>query len=1085
MAHPQRERVAAVFGASQGSGYLLTHRLILTAAHLLGEGRPTVIVPGAAGPVPCEVLWSAYNDDCDAALLLAGHDVVSPSTFLESKRLVWGRVDDLTPRAGTFAVGFPFVQRDGHGELDSEQLVGTLKPASGMLRGRQVLDSLHGAPQLRPEGGSPWAGFSGAAVFLEDNLVGIVRADPSQWQHGRLEITPTRAILTAPGFHQACYKADHNATWGILDPPPTRTTFEDSLRSYLVKQLGTVQIIGLSRGGDDGESWPLDTSYLSLELLGGAPVHEGDDLPPVAQRAEQALSGHRRILIRGSAGSGKTTLLQWLGTAAARQELPESLADLADCVPLLIRLRAIARREELPSPEEFLSVVAKPLAGHPQAIGWVTEQMARGRILLLVDGVDEVPEADRERTRSWLTDLMTAYPDARYVVTTRPAAVREGWLARAGFTELELLPMSRGDVAVFIARWHATAGRGEHYEHWRDVLTAAVVSKQDLGRLATSPLLCALICALNRDRRGYLPEGRMELYAAALEMLLVRRDRERGISSPDGLALSAEQQIQLLQRLAYWLAGNGQVEIRQELAEKIIAAALPAMPSLTGTPEQVLGHLLVRSGLLRRPTAETVDFIHRTFQDYLAARAAVEDESLGVLCRNAHDDQWEDVVRMAVGHARPRERAELLRGLLAQAELEPAHQARLWLLAAAALEHATELDPAVRQEVTAAAARLVPPHNDEDAKELAGAGPVVLDLLPGPEGLDNATARAVVITAAAVAGSRAIPLLSQYTGHSSLGVRDQLAWAWDSFDLREYGEQVIAPLKHGDSLHFVAQSREQLDFLTALGGRSRLQCSGPLLTAHDLLALPPGLIELRIHDHPHPLDLGPVLRRSAPTELWISNCHEVTSLAPLAGSGVEQLYLHWNPQLTHPEALADAHALRTFAAATTPESALPGLRLPAGLRELHIGQFEASRPRLAELLGTVTALEFLSFDAQRLPVLWRGALAGLARLRTVRTINEHLDDLRDQQPLPQVTELQLLLPDGLGALREVARAYPGLRTLRIEAPGLDGIEAQVRERLGGLLDCAVEIHCHRGPVSPNIFGIRKSHVPTVTRFDLP
>ncbi|MFC1430831.1 NACHT domain-containing protein [Streptacidiphilus sp. N1-3] len=1079
--HPRRERIAAVFGRSQGSGYLLSGSLVLTAAHLLGDEPPEVVVPGGQGRVRCRVLWSRHDAAVDAALLrpeqpLTGSPTGSPDG---GPGPGWLELADLTPRPGAFAIGYPQIQRDAAGELDSEQLSGTLKPGTGVLTGRQVLDSQHQPPPARPDGGSPWAGFSGAAVFLEGRIVGVVRSDPTQWQHGRVALTPSAALLASTDFVRAC-----GPLGSAVAASPHGDGFEERLRSYLVAQLGTLQIIGLNRGGEDAESWSLDAGYLSLELLGGVPAQDADALAPVAQRAEQALSGHRRILVRGSAGSGKTTLLQWLATAAARRELPESLADLADCVPLLIRLRAVARREDLPSPEEFLAAVAKPLAGHARAAGWVTEQMERGRILLLVDGVDEVPEADRERTRAWLSELMDAYPDVRYVVTTRPSAVREGWLARAGFTELELLPMSRADVAAFIARWHTAAGSGEQYAQWRELLTAAVVSKQDLGRLATSPLMCGLLCALNRDRRGYLPEGRMELYAAALEMLLVRRDRERGITGPDGLDLSAEQQIQLLQRLAYWLATNGRAEIGHELAVKILGTVLPAMPAVTGTPEEVLHHLLVRSGLLRRPTTETVDFVHRTFQDYLAAKAAVEDESLGLLARNAHDDQWEDVLRMAVGHGRPRERAQLLRALLAQAEQEPAHRARLWLLAAASLEHATELDPVVRQEVTSAAARLVPPRNDEDAKELATAGPVVLDLLPGPEGLDDATARAVVITATTLADSRAVPLLRQYTDHASVGVRDQLAWAWDRFDLREYGEQVIARLSHGDSLHFVAQSREQLDFLTALGGRSRLQVSGPL-TAADLLTLPPGLVELRIHDNPYPFDLGPLLRRSSPAELWISNCHEVVSLAPLAGTAVEQLYLHWNPQLTHPEALADAQGLRTFAAATTPESSLPGLRLPAGLRELHIGQFEASRPRLAGLLGTVTALELLSFDARRLPVVWRGALEGLAQLRTVRTINEHLDDLRDQQPLPQVTELQLLLPDGLGALREAARAYPGLRTLRIEAPGLDGVEEQVLEQLAGLHGCEVRIHRHHAPVTPNIFGIGKSHRPVVTGFGIP
>lgn len=77
---------------------------------------------------------------------------------------------------------------------------------------------------------------------------------------------------------------------------------------------------------------------------------------------------------------------------------------------------------------------------------------------------------------------------------------------------------------------------------YRAQLLDAVRTKPDLGRLATNPLMCGLICALHRDRRGYLPHGRKELYESALSMLLTRRDRERDMAVPE---LSEEPQLQL------------------------------------------------------------------------------------------------------------------------------------------------------------------------------------------------------------------------------------------------------------------------------------------------------------------------------------------------------------------------------------------------------------------------------------------------------------------------------------------------------------------------------------------------------------
>ncbi|WP_399476872.1 hypothetical protein [Streptomyces sp. TRM68367] len=73
---------------------------------------------------------------------------------------------------------------------------------------------------------------------------------------------------------------------------------------------------------------------------------------------------------------------------------------------------------------------------------------------------------------------------------------------------------------------------------------------------------------------------------------------------------------------------------------------LPALPAAAaqGDAGQILRHLVVRSGLLREPGAGTVEFVHRTFQDHLGAKTAVEDGDFGLLVRGAADTQWADVV---------------------------------------------------------------------------------------------------------------------------------------------------------------------------------------------------------------------------------------------------------------------------------------------------------------------------------------------------------------------------------------------------------------------------------------------------------
>ncbi|MGO4422697.1 NACHT domain-containing NTPase, partial [Streptomyces sp. MCAF7] len=367
--------------------------------------------------------------------------------------------------------------------------------------------------------------------------------------------------------------------------------------------------------------------------------------------------------------------------------------------------------------------------------------------------------------------------------------------------------MSHDDLGAFIDRWHdaarATCRTDEDrtaLDGYQSALHTAVRTKPDLGLLATNPLMCGLICALHRARRGYLPPGRKALYDAALSMLLARRDTERHIYAPGDVQLDEEPQVQLLQRLAYYLIRNGEAELDRAQAERIIDDGLSSVPSATalGDAPRILSHLLLRSGLLREPTVGTIDFVHRTFQDYLGAKAAVEEEDFGLLVEHASDAQWEDVIRMSVAHASPRNRAKILNKLLGRARSNPDSGLRVFLLAFACLEHAPDLDRQVRDEVTRYAKGFIPPLDAARAREMATVGSLVLELLPPPAELTTDQAYCCVITASHIGTDAAIPYLSQFADHPALLVRSQLTASWGRFDTERYFTEVIARLDPDD-----------------------------------------------------------------------------------------------------------------------------------------------------------------------------------------------------------------------------------------------------------------------------------------------
>src|SRR5207302_8308897 len=95
-------------------------------------------------------------------------------------------------------------------------------------------------------------------------------------------------------------------------------------------------------------------------------------------------------------------------------------------------------------------------------------------------------------------------------------------------------------------------------------------------------------------------------------------------------------------------------------------------------------------GIIREPVAGSIDFAHRTFQEFLAARAVVDEGDIGVLVQHTHDDQWREVVLLAAGLAPKKEREDLVERLIGRGETEKGYRSQLYILAAACAESSHE-----------------------------------------------------------------------------------------------------------------------------------------------------------------------------------------------------------------------------------------------------------------------------------------------------------------------------------------------------------------------------------------------------------
>jgi hypothetical protein len=176
---------------------------------------------------------------------------------------------------------------------------------------------------------------------------------------------------------------------------------------------------------------------------------------------------------------------------------------------------------------------------------------------------------------------------------------------------------------------------------------------------------------------------------------------------------------------------NGHSSIKTQEAVKRIAHHIPNM-LLEGDsvdPNAILLMIIERSGILRQASLKKVDFIHRTFQEYMAACAAKSEGDWGALCNYAPDDQWREVIILASGLANMTEADTLITSLLRFADTKRTKSSYLELLAISCLETVGEISPHVRSEVENRLSSILPPKNKEQVSSLIAAGDIAIPYL--------------------------------------------------------------------------------------------------------------------------------------------------------------------------------------------------------------------------------------------------------------------------------------------------------------------------------------------------------------------
>ncbi|WP_256973048.1 NACHT domain-containing NTPase [Nostoc sp. T09] len=355
----------------------------------------------------------------------------------------------------------------------------------------------------------------------------------------------------------------------------------------------------------------------------------------------EAVQRHHKLMVLGKPGAGKTTFLKYLAMQCIEGQY------LTNRVPLFITLKDFA---EAPKQPDVLEYIAQKftLCGVQDASVQAEQLLRQGRLLLLLDGLDEVQKEDTKRVVRQIRDISDHFHTNQFVITCRIAAKEYTFVS---FTEVEVADFNKEQITIFAENWFRLSNPNEAKRFiWK------LEHNKRIQELATSPLLLTLLCLVFAEKRDF-PKKRSKLYQEGLRILLKKWDakifHERDHVYKN---LSVQLKEDLLSQIALATFEHQNYFFEQAKVEAYITEFFhklhkhnPDTEILHFDSEAILKSIEAQHGLLVERANGIYSFSHLTFQEYFAAKEIVATSNYAILFQCITDKRWREVFLLTVG----------------------------------------------------------------------------------------------------------------------------------------------------------------------------------------------------------------------------------------------------------------------------------------------------------------------------------------------------------------------------------------------------------------------------------------------------
>lgn len=457
-------------------------------------------------------------------------------------------------------------------------------------------------------------------------LLGILRdiAGGEARRRGLFQPAPLRSRL----------KLQHGI---VLGEPP-----EWGLDSYreTIKQLSRIEVpgMGVSGAAEDLFVWPRAREFDRMRV-----ADFEDEDPALAERNEEAgvdLRGFPnnrldRVVVVAGPGYGKSALLSAISGKLAEGPF----------VPVSVPLGSLASADS-----SLVSFLTDHISQELDLSADWRRLAEQGLLVLLLDGLDEVPSGARPMLIQRITTFSARFIRAPWMLTVRDPAVVTG-LPEA--TVVELLALNDQDVERFVER---LGGYITNVSGWE--IVRCLKMYPDLDRLARIPLFLVMLL-VSSDLTNHEPRTRSDLIEAYLKTLF-SPEQHKPVKDPidRSVALRSIAETLAFERLERQEMGATEREVRKVVRRE----------SASPSEAEIMFEQLMANGILRRQSAIRLQFPYPIVQEYLAACHLIDrySESLAQRIEDAMQRPWAQVIQFALElHSAPE---PIIRQIVARAD---------------------------------------------------------------------------------------------------------------------------------------------------------------------------------------------------------------------------------------------------------------------------------------------------------------------------------------------------------------------------------------------------------------------------------